>query len=139
MASRLGPFLSPALRVTPSRLSTLRTRGFRTTATLKAEVVSSAPVKKPVGAFRGGYVLAFLLCLLISLDFWAIWELRYLKEAMPNHRPFTSKEYECTNGKQTGTGMVVGLGLRKELGVAIVQSPNPSCAHCYTIPPPYID
>ncbi|PVI06945.1 hypothetical protein DM02DRAFT_609314, partial [Periconia macrospinosa] len=55
MASR---FLAPAVR-SASRIAA-PARSFQTSAALRAEVVAAAPVKKPVGAFRGG-LFGFLL------------------------------------------------------------------------------
>ena len=49
MASR---FLAPAVR-TASR-TFAPARNFQTSAARRAEVVAAAPIKKPVGAFRGG-------------------------------------------------------------------------------------
>lgn len=36
------------------RTATIMSRAFQTSAALRQEVVAAAPVKKPVGAFRGG-------------------------------------------------------------------------------------
>ncbi|CAO2656418.1 Nn.00g052210.m01.CDS01 [Neocucurbitaria sp. VM-36] len=55
MASRV---LRPALR-TAARAPAVAARTFQTSAALRQEVVA-APVKKPVGAFRGG-LFGFLL------------------------------------------------------------------------------
>ncbi|KAF2675900.1 hypothetical protein K458DRAFT_425136 [Lentithecium fluviatile CBS 122367] len=51
-------FFVPAVRTASRSFSLVRT--FQTSAVRRAEVVAAAPVKKPVGAFRGG-LFGFLL------------------------------------------------------------------------------
>ncbi|KAF2444567.1 hypothetical protein P171DRAFT_432563 [Karstenula rhodostoma CBS 690.94] len=57
MSSR---FLIPAARTAARSIQRVPVRAFQTSNALRQEVVAPAPVKKPVGAFRGG-LFGFLL------------------------------------------------------------------------------
>ncbi|KAK3207186.1 hypothetical protein GRF29_103g111173 [Pseudopithomyces chartarum] len=57
MASRL---LFPVARTAARSIQQAPIRSFQTSSALRQEVVTAAPVRKPVGAFRGG-LFGFLL------------------------------------------------------------------------------